>query len=141
MTTEAKAIASVGQLFPDGPSAGPKRRYKTVTLPVSGYTLRIQSMTEKDYANYQACFLDKNGKVVGARLKQSNRIFISMCVVDDDGNRIITGDYVDRLEEWDAADTHYLYNECSKHAGISTDDIEGLVKNLEETRENSTPTS
>jgi len=121
--------------------AGPKRRFKTVTLPVSGHTLRIQSLTEKDYSDYQASFLDKQGKPVVSRLKQANRVFISMCVVDDDGNRLITPDYVSRLEEWDAADTNVLYNECSRHAGISTDDIEGLVKNLEETRESSTPTS
>lgn len=130
-------MATLDQLF----GTGPKRRYKTVTLPVLGCTLRIQSLTEKDYSDYQASFLDKSGKPVAARLKAANRVFISMCVVDADGSRLITGENVARLEEWDAADTHYLYNECSKHAGISTDDIEGLVKNLEATPENSTPTS
>ena len=122
-------------------AGAPKRRFKVVTLPVNGHTVRIQSLTEKDYSGYQAYFLDKTGKPVASRLKNANRIFISMCVVDADGNRIITGDYVERLEDWDAADTHYLYNECSNHAGISTDDIEGLVKNLSETPENSTPIS
>lgn len=124
-------MATLDQLF----GAGPKRRFKTVTLPVLGCTLRIQSLTEKDYSDYQASFLGKDGKPVPARLKAANRVFISMCVVDDDGARLITGENVARLEEWDAADTHYLYGECSKHAGISTDDIEGLIKNLDETRE------
>lgn len=136
MTATATA-SSVDQLF----GSGPKRRHKVVTLPVNGLTLRIQSLTEKDYSDYQASFLGKDGKPVPARLKAANRVFISMCVVDADGNRIITGENVARLEEWDAADTHYLYNECSKHAGISTDDLEGLVKNLEGTPENSTPIS
>lgn len=122
-------------------SGAHKRRFCEVELPISGFRLRLQSLTEKDYSNYQAFFLDKKGNPVPARLKQANRIFISMCVVDSDGNRFIIGDKVEALEEWDAADTHYLYNECSKHAGISRDDIEGLVKNLEETQGESKPTS
>jgi hypothetical protein len=77
-------LASVDQMF----SGAAKRRYKTVTLPVAGFTLRLQSLTEKDYANYQAFFLDKHGKPVPDRLKQASRIFISMCVVDAEGNRI-----------------------------------------------------
>lgn len=128
-------LASVDQMF----TGAAKRRYKTVTLPVAGFTLRLQSLTEKDYANYQAFFLDKHGKPVPDRLKQASRIFISMCVVDAEGNRIITGDYVAKLADWDAADAAFLYSECSKHAGISQEDIEGLVKNCEQTQENSTP--
>jgi hypothetical protein len=124
-------LTTADQLF----AAPPKRRYKTVTVPVSGFTLRIQSLTEKDYSDYQACFLDKQGKPIASRLRQANRIFISMCVVDEDGNRIITGESVDKIATWDAADANYLYNECSRFAGISTTDIDELVKNYEETPE------
>ena len=131
-------FASVEQMFNDG---GTKRRYKTVALPISGHRLRIQSLSEKDFSDYQGFFLGKDGLPVAARLKQANRIFISMCVVDDDGNRIITGEYVAKLEEWDAADTQHLYTECSRHAGISTDDIEELVKNLEGIPESVMPMS
>jgi hypothetical protein len=129
-------ITGVAELF----GAPAKRRFKVVSLPVSGHVVRIRSLTEKDFADYQAFFLDKKGNAVPARLKQATRVFISMCAVDGDGNRIITGDLVERLSDWDAADSHHLYNECSQHAGISTDDIEGLVKNLETTPDDSTPT-
>ena len=129
-------IAGVAELF----EAPPKRRFDTVTLPVSGHTLRIQSLTEEDFSDYQAFFLGKDGKPAPARLKQANRVFISMCVVDSEGNRIIVGEYVDKLKKWDAADTHHLYSECSRHAGISTDDLEELVKNFDETPESSTLT-
>jgi hypothetical protein len=129
-------ITGVAELF----GAPAKRRFVTATLPVSGHRLRLRSLTEKDFADYQAFFVGKDGRTVPGRLKQATRIFISMCVVDEDGNRIITRDYVDQLSEWDAADSQYLYNECSRHAGISTDDIETLVKNLEETPGDSTPT-
>lgn len=132
----SEELTGVAELF----GGAEKRRFKTVTLPISGHVLRIRSLTEQDFSDYQAFFLDKNGKPVPARLKQATRVFISMCVVDGDGNRIITGDYVDRLKVWDAADAQFLYTECSQHAGISTDDIEGLVKNLEETPDASTPT-
>lgn len=129
-------LTGVAELF----GAPAKRRFKTVTLALSGYKMRLRSLTEKDFAEYQAFFLGKDGKPIPARLKQATRVFISMCVVDGDGNRVITGEYVERLSDWDAADSQQLYNECSQHAGISTDDIEGLVKNLEETSADSTPT-
>lgn len=124
-------LASVEELL----GAGSKRRYKTVTLPVSGFTVRLRSLSEKDFSEYQASFLDSRGNRIPTRLRLANCAFIGMCVVDEDGNRMLTGDSVQKIAEWDAADALFLYNQCAEHCGIGRTDISELVKNSEETTE------
>lgn len=111
-----------------------KRRYITITLPVSGYHLRIQSITESEYSAYQAASWTKKGDALRPdRLKDSNRRFIAMCLVDSEGNRYLSNKDSTNLSEWDAGDTAYLYSECASHCKINSEDIEESVKNLEET--------
>lgn len=110
-----------------------KRRYKAVTLPVSGHHLRIQSITEKEFSAYQSASTSKKGdRLLPERLKDANCRFMALCLVDVEGNRILkTKDSV-KLSTWDAGDTAYLYNECASHCKINSEDIEDTVKNSEE---------
>ncbi len=110
-----------------------KRRYKAITLPVSGYHVRIQSITEAEFSQYQAAAVSKSGeKLRPDKLKDANRRFISLCLVDDDGNRILPTKDSGKLSSWDAGDAAYLYNECASHCKINNEDIEDSVKNSEE---------
>ncbi len=107
-----------------------KRRYDTLTLPVSGHHVRIQSITEQEFSNYQSATMSKDGeRTLPNRLKDSNRRFIAMCLVDAEGNMILTTKESETLSKWDAGDSQYLYTECAKHCKINSQDIEDLVKN------------
>ncbi len=135
-TTPAKSepangngLASVADLFPSG---GPRRRYRKLTLPITGAKVRIRSLTELESSNYQATILNTRGgstSYIRQRLIDANRRLITLCLVDSGGNRILGKNDIDRMADWDAADGAYLYDECAAHCGLNRDDLEGLVKN------------
>ncbi len=109
-----------------------KRRYRTVELPVSGHHLRIQSITEQEFSNYQDASMSKKGdRLIASKLRDANRRFMALCMVDTDGNRILSTKDSGKLADWDAGDSQYLYNECATHCKINSDDIEDAVKNSE----------
>lgn len=110
-----------------------KRRFKNLALPVSGHHVRIQSITEREFSDYQAVAVSKSGdKLRTDKLKDANRRFIALCLVDSQGNRILPTKESGKLADWDAGDTSYLYNECASHCKINSEDIEDSVKNSEE---------
>jgi len=138
--TNGNGLASVEALF----SRQPKRRHKTLQLPVSGHTVRIQSLTERELSEYQAAVLANRGganSFIKARLIDANRRLIVLCLVDGAGNRILNQSHIQKLAEWDAADTSYLYNECAAHCGINREDIEETAKNSLEINVDSTPSA
>lgn len=132
-TTE---LATFDQLV----ASGGKRRFKRVTLPVSGLDVRIRSLMERELSEYQAGVQSaRDEKQRQKRMKAANRRFIALCLVDDDGNTIVTD--ASKLTELDAADSSFLYDECATHCGINRQDIEDLVGNSEETTPSDSPTS
>ncbi len=122
-------------------AGGGKRRFRTVDLPVAGVTVRIRSMLERELSAYHARINSaKDDKQLQSRLMMANRQFISLCLVDADGNTIVPTDETGRLSDMDAADTSHLYKECARHCGINTQDIEDLVKNSDKTTLSEEPT-
>lgn len=118
-------LTGVDDLF-----APAKRRYKTLTLPVAGHVVRIQSLTEREVSAFQAASLSKDGTgLKKSRVEDANRRFITLCLVDPAGNRILNEGHMARMADWDSADTQFLYQECASHAGLKTDDLDALVKN------------
>jgi len=130
-------LASEGQLF----GARPKRRYKELTLPISGHRVRIQSLTERELAAYQIETMKRRGEGANlARLADSNARLIVLCLVDGAGNRILNQSHIAKLAEWDAADTAFLSDECAKHCGLNREEIETLAKNSEAILGEASPT-
>lgn len=125
MSETAPQYTSVQDLFAK-PAA---RRYRDVTLPVSGHRVRIQSLTEREMSAYQSATLTQDGKLKPEKLAAASRRLIALCLVDAAGNRILNDSHVARLAEWDAADTQHLADECQVHVGAKRGDVEDLVKN------------
>ncbi len=131
-------IATADQLF----ASGGKRRFDTVDLPVAGLTVRIRSLTERELSNYQARIQSsRDEQQRHNRLAASNRQFIALCVVDDDGNPVIEPNQVGRLMEMDGADSSHLYDACARHCGVTAQDLDELVKNSGETIPSGSPTN
>lgn len=131
-------LANADQLF------GKKlqRRHETLTLPISGNKVRIRSLSERELSAYQAATVSANGTGLRRnRLEDANRRLIVLCLVDGAGNRICNDNHVRKMENWDAADTSYLYEQCAEHVGVRTEDIEDLVKNSESTTDEEKPSA
>jgi hypothetical protein len=131
MSENSETIATADDLF-----GKPRCRRYTITdpLPIAGYRVRLRSVTEREFADYQLAVMKSSGKGFREeRMRDATRRLIQLCVVDSSGNQIISDAQRTEMGEWDAADTAFLYGECVKHCGIDKDDIEGLVKNSEKT--------
>jgi hypothetical protein len=110
--------ASAAQLFP-GPGSL-KRRYRDETLPVSNRRVRIQSLSEGEASRYIAESYKKDGTGVRRdKMVNANGRLISLCLVDQAGNRILGPEHVHRIaDEWDAADAEFLFTVCREHCGL-----------------------
>jgi len=108
----------------------PLRRRYVVTdpCPINKRRFRIQSLTEGELSSYQAMALGKDG-FKQARMEDANRRLIARCLVDRNGNRLLSDSQAVKLIAWDSADTHFLYNACAEHVGLKREDVEALGKN------------
>lgn len=136
MTNDEVTLATVDELF-----APAKRRYKTITMPIAGVAVRIQSLTERETSSYQSQTLAKSGSFRLAKLEDASRRLIVLCLVDGAGNRILNNSHMAKIAEWDSADAAYVYKACATHTGINTDDVEELVKNSEKITVENSPSS
>lgn len=106
-----------------------KRRYATVPLPVCGLIVRIQSLTELERSEYEAAYLDNEGRRIRGRIIDAKARLIMACAVDDDGHALfLPGDERDILA-MDSADTGALWDACWNHVGFAKADAEALAKN------------
>ena len=131
-------LASRDQLFS---TASMARRYVEVTLPVSGHSVRLQSLTERERATFQSGFLDKRGEVRKDAMLNSNRRLIVLCVVDAVGNRILNQDDVGRMVDWDTADVQFLASACGRHTGIAAGEMGDVNEAAEDLEKNSETTA
>ena len=117
-----------------------KRRFSEVTLP-DGDTVRIRSLTERERSKYESETLNKKGELNQVKLADAKRRLIALCVVDSDGNAILSADDVRALEEVDSAVTQSLYDAIRQHCGFDQRDVEELVKNSDAAPAAASPTS
>jgi hypothetical protein len=130
-TTADSFVNSAAELF-DGPF---RRRFKIIgPLPVSKKRVRIQSLNEGELSAYHAVAVGKDG-FKPSRMEDANRRLIARCLVNADGNRLLADSDAGKLASWDAADAQYVYNECAAFVGLKRDEIEGLEKNSETTKD------
>lgn len=118
-----------------------RRRFKDVTLPVSGLTVRIRSLMEGEKEAYEAEMLTTKGEVRFNRLVNVRRRLVVLCLVDENGDPILSKEDVDALKDLDGADLAHLQEECAVHCGFKAGDIEALAKNSGSVPVDSSPTA
>ena len=130
--SEQNGLATAEQLMAVAGTG--KRRFRDLSLPTNGLRVRIRSLTERELSRYQSATIASGGTgLKRSKLEDASRRLIVLSLVDHDGNQLLGNGDADRLADWDAADTSFLYDECAKHCGINRSDIEDLVKNSEQT--------
>ncbi len=132
-------IANADQLREIGKE--PKHRYKTLDpMPVCGLVVRIQSLTELEMQQYQGEVWSSRGTgMKKSRMEDASRRLFVRCLVDHAGNRLFTPKDTYVFDNYDGADTGFLYEQCSAHCGLNREDIEGLAKNSSAIAVGSTP--
>lgn len=71
-----------------------ERKYVTVTDPELG-DVRLQSLTEREWATMNAWFRDANGEMIPDRAPYDKPKLLSLCIVNADGTR----EFSDSLED------------------------------------------
>ncbi len=128
--SEQNGLATAEQLM----AATGKRRFKELTLPISGLRVRIRSLTEREVSRYQSATIASRGTgLKRSKLEDASRRLIVLCLVDHDGNQLLNDGALAGFDEWDSADSGFLYEESANWCGLSQQDIEGLVGNSEGT--------
>jgi len=121
-----------------------KRRYRYFDMPIMGLRVRIQSLTEREMSVYAATPLDVSGEKARTnrrRVEDSSRRLIGACLVNEDGKKICTTpQHLNKIADWDSADTTALYDACAEWVGLTKDQIDELSKNLKRTDEVSSST-
>lgn len=126
MQTTVKTLATREQFLLPA-----KRRFKDLTLPVSGHSMRIRNLMESEKEAYEAELLNPKGGVKFDKLKSGRRRLVQLCLVDQEANLLLEPKDVDKLSQLDGADMAFLQEECMVHCGFKDGDLEGLVKNSE----------
>lgn len=109
-----------------------KRRYRHVTLPVSGLVVRIQSLTEGEQSRYAARLtLNRDKRDFQERVAAGRRSLFVLCLVDGNGNRLLMDCDQEQLADWDNADCTVLFDAVVEHCGMKADEVEAAVKNSE----------
>lgn len=108
--------------------AAPKRRFTEVTIPDWG-TFRLRSLNELERSRLEASMLDKKGQLSPNKLIDHKCRLIVACVVDAEGNQLLTNGDIAALQQQDSSLTNLLVDEIQKHCGMSDADIEALEKN------------
>jgi hypothetical protein len=108
-----------------------QRRFKDVTLPVTGEKYKIRSLTEGEKEAYEASLLTAKGDVTKTSLTGARRRLVVLCLCNGSNERILSDADIDAMKELDGADLAYLQDEIQQHVGFKAGDIEGLVKNCE----------
>jgi hypothetical protein len=110
-----------------------ERRYTTVTLPVSGKTVDIQSLSEAEKSAYEAAIMAKTSDGVQVsidRMRDARSRLIVLVLVDPEGNRLLMdGDMPTLRDNMDGAESAAIYDTARVHCGFAKGDIEALVKN------------
>ena len=114
-----------------------KRRYQLIKVPGLG-DVRIRSLTELERSTYEADFLSG---ATPEELIEAKRSLVILCVVDADGNPLLTTADIKALGEVDGAILGSLFTQCKEFAGIGTTEarLEEILGNLKGTGGSGSP--
>ncbi len=105
-----------------------KRRFTEAEVEGLG-KVRIRSLTELERSKFEASMRAKNGEVSNLKLVDMKARLIVLCVVDGDGNPLLTHRDIDQILQQDSEVTNEVVDQIQEHCGFTKSDIEELEKN------------
>ena len=114
-------------------------RYRDVPIREVGLVFRIRSLTELEKSRYEMAPRSR-GDLDRAQVLNAKRRLVALCLVDGEGNRILSDADVEQLRSIDGLVISRLFDACWDHCGFSKDDtVEDLVKNSAAIRADDSP--
>lgn len=115
------------------------RKYETIPVPEWGGDVRLRTLTGRERDEFEASTVETNKKgQQRANLVNIRARLVSLCLVDDDGNRMFTErrDII-LLGEKSAAALERVFSKCNEMNGLSDKDVEELAENFSESPDES----
>lgn len=100
-------------------SALKKRRIREVELPVSGLTVHLRSLSEKEWSWYlealQSAARMQNRTPTMEMISEAGRRLITLSLCDTEGARLLENSQAGDICEWDSADVQVLQEAALAH--------------------------
>lgn len=108
-----------------------KRRFHEFDVSLNGVTkrVRIRSLTERERSEYELSGTDASGKWKRDRAVAMKVSLIALCVVDGEGNQVLSTSDATKLLEQDGSVTGLIYDECVRHTGVDALSVDATAKN------------
>lgn len=113
--------------------AATRTRYITIDVPIVG-PVRVRSLSAGEMRTLRETFVDKKGEATD-RLNRVNELLVANCIVDEDGERVISdADAMSGVfDDVDGGAFASLSMACRKHTNFASDPdwkaIEDAAKN------------
>lgn len=106
-------------------------QFEIVEVPEWGGTVRIKGMTASERDRFEDSIMDQKGKDVRLNHVNMRAKLLTMCIVDETGNRVFNNDDIRAL----GAKSAKAINRCMEVAqtlnGISDEDVGELTENFD----------
>ena len=111
------------------------RQKKVVEFTTSdGFKCNVMRMSDRELAEYELYFLDENQEVIVERLKESRRVLVQRCIIDESGKQMFSESDLEMLAESDCLLIKEIHDFCRQLCGL--DKKKDKSKEEEETRKN-----
>lgn len=104
------------------------RRFRTIDT-VAGQ-VRIRNLTEAEKSDFEAGSLKEDGKLNMAHVRAQRRKLVALCLVDQNGQRLLQPGDEGRLKDVDSAVTSAIFVAATEHCGFTGEEMEELEKNF-----------
>lgn len=106
---------------------------EVVDVPQWGGQVRVRGLTGTERDQFEESLLDGKGKNRQVRLANFRAKLVSLCVVDEKGQRLFSETDVAALGKKSAAGLSAVSDVAQRLAGLSEEDVEELTTNLSST--------
>lgn len=110
-----------------------------VEVPEWGGTVRVKALTAAQRDEFEASTVETRGNKMKQNLANIRARLVSLCIVDEAGDRLFSPQDVKRLGGKSAGAMQRVFNKCSEMNGLSDSDIEELAEGFDETPNGSSP--
>lgn len=114
-------------------------RARDVEVPEWGGSVRVRGMMGTERDDYEQKMVERRGNKIEANLTNARARLVSMCVIDEAGDRLFSESDVKQLGSKSAAALTRVYEVASQLSGLSADDMEELSENFSETTSADSP--
>jgi len=104
---------------------------ETIEVPEWGGSVIIRTLTGAERDEFEASRFIVKGRSVKTNLVNLRARLISMCAVDEEGNRLFTSEDVRKLGKKSAKALDRLFEAAQRLSGLTPEDIEDMTKNSE----------